>query len=74
MIPSSEGLEEFEPEYGKKTNRWLGIAPFAKHRGKTYPIDRMEEVVARFAGDNRFTVFLFWWRKRRIGKDEKLEG
>ena len=27
----------------------IGIAPFAKHRGKTYPLDKMEEVVCRLS-------------------------
>ena len=26
--------------------RWVAIAPFAAHRGKIYPLDQMEEVVA----------------------------
>ena len=27
-------------------NVWIGIAPFAKHRGKSYPLELVEEVVA----------------------------
>lgn len=32
---------------GRKTPdfRWIGIAPFAAHEGKVYPVDRMEQVV-----------------------------
>ena len=31
----------------KKTfQKWIGIAPFAAHAGKEYPLDRMEEVVS----------------------------
>ena len=26
--------------------QWIGIAPFAAHQGKTYPLDKMEKVVA----------------------------
>jgi ADP-heptose:LPS heptosyltransferase len=37
----------------------LGIAPFAKHEGKIFPLDRMEQVVAHFAGRADTTVFLF---------------
>jgi ADP-heptose:LPS heptosyltransferase len=59
MVPSPEGLLEFEPIFGKKTNRWIGIAPFAKHQGKIYPVEQMEQVIARFANDGQFTVFLF---------------
>lgn len=30
---------------GYKDKRWIGIAPFAKHKGKIYPLDKMERVV-----------------------------
>lgn len=68
MVPSPEGLKEFESEYGKKTNRWIGIAPFAKHQGKIYPLDKMEEVVARFATDEIFKVFLFGGGEEELAK------
>lgn len=29
----------------KAFQQWIGIAPFAAHRGKAYPLDRMEEVI-----------------------------
>ncbi|MDR3133191.1 MAG: glycosyltransferase family 9 protein [Prevotellaceae bacterium] len=37
----------------------IGIAPFAKHRGKIYPLEQMEQVVAHFALARGTTVFLF---------------
>lgn len=39
--------------------RWIGIAPFAKHRGKIYPIDKMEQVVATLSALPNTTLFLF---------------
>ena len=44
---------------GEKTDHWIGVAPFAKHEGKIFPLERMEEVVAHFAGRDDVTVFLF---------------
>ena len=44
---------------GKKTGVWIGVAPFAKHEGKIFPLDRMEQVVAYFSGRADTTVFLF---------------
>ena len=38
---------------------WIGIAPFAKHEGKMFPLDRMEQVVAHFAGRDDVVIFLF---------------
>ena len=37
--------EEVTNVYGPKIEKWLGIAPFAQHSGKVYPIDLMQEVV-----------------------------
>ena len=30
---------------GDKQSPWIGIAPFAAHKGKIYPIDKMEKVI-----------------------------
>lgn len=51
---------------GIKEGKWLGIAPFAKHTGKVYPLDKMEQVVAYFANHPHIKVFLFG-----AGKKEK---
>lgn len=31
--------------FGKKKEKWVGIAPFAKHKGKMYPFEKMSEVI-----------------------------
>ncbi len=38
---------------------WIGIAPFAKHAAKVYPMDKMEEVIAALSGKENTTIFLF---------------
>lgn len=43
----------------KGDNKWIGIAPFAKHKGKIYPPELQERVIAHFAGRNDVKVFLF---------------
>ena len=48
-----------EPLTGKKSGTWIGIAPFAKHEGKIFPLDRMEQVVAHFANRDDVMIFLF---------------
>ena len=48
--------------------KWIGIAPFAAHCGKIYPIERMEEVVGRLSGQlQQSRLFLFGG-----GKEEKM--
>ena len=59
-----EGKGDFsliEPVTGHKGDgiKWIGIAPFAKHEGKIYPIELEEQVVAHFAGRPDVKVFLF---------------
>lgn len=43
----------------KGKQKWIGVAPFAKHIGKIYPIELQEEVIAHFATDPDVKVFLF---------------
>lgn len=51
---------EIGPVTGPKGNqKWIGIAPFAKHVGKIYPIELQEQVVAHFAANPDVQVFLF---------------
>lgn len=44
---------------GIKEGRWIGIAPFAKHKGKSYPIDKMKEVISLLAKKSDFKILLF---------------
>lgn len=37
---------------------WMGIAPFAKHQGKIYPIHRTEELVKYLSEQKRYRIFL----------------
>lgn len=42
------------------TERWIGIAPFAAHTGKVYPLDKMEHVIDLIIKDNPTSrVFIF---------------
>ena len=38
---------------------WIGIAPFAKHPAKVYPMDKMEQVIKALSERAATTVFLF---------------
>jgi len=43
----------------EKSGNWIGIAPFAKHQGKIYPLDKMEEVILLLSQDTQNKIFLF---------------
>jgi ADP-heptose:LPS heptosyltransferase len=47
---------------GPKEGKWIGIAPFAKHPGKIYPVEKMEQVVATFSRRKDVTIFLLGGR------------
>lgn len=38
---------------------WVGIAPFAAHQGKIYPLPKMEQVVASLSRRKDIRIFLF---------------
>jgi ADP-heptose:LPS heptosyltransferase len=42
-----------------KGERWIGIAPFAAHQGKIYPLDKMKVVFDELAGRSNTKIFLF---------------
>lgn len=39
--------------------QWIAVAPFAAHRGKIYPLDKMREVVALLAARPGSRIFIF---------------
>jgi len=57
-------LSGMDTDIGIKSGKWIGIAPFARHRGKTYPIEKMEEVVRQLSLKEDVTLFLFGGRGR----------
>lgn len=58
-LPELAPIEAFA---GTKSGKWIGIAPFAKHTGKIYPIEQMEEVVAALSKTGEMEIFLFGGR------------
>ncbi len=49
---------------------WIGIAPFAAHKGKIYPLYLMEEVVAQIDSSCVCRQFVFAYGKERILVEE----
>lgn len=58
-------FSQIRPITGEKGNiKWIGIAPFAKHQGKIYPLELQEKIVACFANNPEVKVFLFGGGKK----------
>lgn len=51
----------------KGGDAWIGIAPFAAHKGKIYPLAKMEEVVRELSGQPGNRLFLFGAGKNENG-------
>lgn len=43
----------------KDNDHWVGIAPFARHNGKIYPLEKMEEVVMLLSKQENIKLFFF---------------
>lgn len=43
---------------------WIAIAPFAKHKGKIYPLEKMEIVVEKLSCKPKYRIFLLGSGKR----------
>ena len=43
----------------KEGEKWIGIAPFAAHKGKIYPLTQMEKVIAMLSKQEKNRIFLF---------------
>lgn len=41
------------------TKKWVGIAPFAAHEGKMYPLEYMEMVIKELNHTNKYKILLF---------------
>lgn len=51
---------------------WIGIAPFAKHEAKVYPMDKMEQVIKALYERENTTVFIFGGGKEENEEIDRL--
>ncbi|MDR6299830.1 glycosyltransferase family 9 protein [Mesonia maritima] len=49
---------------GKTPRKWVGIAPFAAHEAKMYPLDLMEKVIAEIDKSEAYEIILFGGGKK----------
>lgn len=57
---------------GTKTNKWIGIAPFAAHSGKMYPLDKMGNVITSLKNTKKYKIFLFGGGEHEINALEAM--
>ncbi|WP_051227735.1 glycosyltransferase family 9 protein [Gillisia sp. JM1] len=57
---------------GKNPLKWIGVAPFAQHNSKVYPLDLMEKVLSQLNIAGKIQVFLFGGGKKEAAMLEEL--
>jgi len=57
---------------GEKNEKWIGIAPFAQHDSKVYPLDLMSKVIDQLAENPNHKILLFGGGKKEIETLESL--
>ncbi|AWK07359.1 ADP-heptose--LPS heptosyltransferase RfaF [Flavobacterium crocinum] len=51
---------------GNQNQKLIGIAPFAQYDSKVYPLDLMQEVIAKLAENSTYKILLFGGGKKEI--------
>lgn len=54
-----DNFADITPPRTSPDEKWVAIAPFAKHKGKIYPLDKMEQVVKALSNTPDLKIFLF---------------
>lgn len=57
---------------GEKNEKWIGIAPFAQHDSKVYPLDLMQKVILQLDEKPNHKILLFGGGKKEIETLEKI--
>ena len=58
------------PTKSKKEETRIGIAPFAKHQGKTYPPEKVEKLIQLLIVDSNKKIFLFGGKEDHLLLEE----
>ena len=66
-LPAGLGIARSEGE------RWIGLAPFAQHKGKIYPLDKMRRMAERLLRDSASVrLFIFGGGREERKRAEEL--
>lgn len=71
-FPKKMQLDANLEKYISTNKRIIGIAPFAAHEGKMYPLNLMEEVIKKL--DNEYHILLFGGGKEEVLQLDLIEG
>ena len=72
IIPLKPALTAVTGER-KENEKWIGIAPFAQHRGTIYPLDKMTEAIKLISQIPNSRLFIFGGGSQEKEYAEKVE-
>ena len=73
LFPLKKQIPETRtPLFDKCYKKHIGIAPFAAHSGKMYPLELLEEVIAKIDSEKETQIFLFGGGKQEEVKLDVL--
>ena len=58
---------------GVEAKKLIGIAPFAAHSSKMYPLEMMKEVIENLDASEKYRIFLFGGGKNEIAQLKEIE-
>lgn len=58
-------------QFGQSHKKWIGIAPFAQHEGKTYPWELMQQLIQILHAKDLYEIILFGGGKQQSEIAEK---
>ncbi len=56
------------------TKKWVGIAPFAAHEGKMYPLGQMERVIKSLSNTDKYKILLFGGGASEVEQLERISA
>ncbi|MGL4994328.1 MAG: glycosyltransferase family 9 protein [Bacteroidales bacterium] len=70
----SADLTKVNSIFGKKSGKWIGLAPFAKHKGKIYPLDKCSILIDLLLKRDDVKILLFGGGAHEISVMNDLAG
>jgi ADP-heptose:LPS heptosyltransferase len=68
-----EELQVWLKNKNVSSSRWIGVAPFAAHVSKMWPLEKYDEVIAKLSESGQYHFFLFGGGKSETEKLKALE-
>ncbi|WP_422858229.1 glycosyltransferase family 9 protein [Flagellimonas sp. S174] len=59
---------------GQDAKKWIGVAPFAAHHGKMYPLTLMKEVINELDNTDKYKILLFGGGENEANQLEELSS